>query len=115
MGSRDHSVTCETCGLQRGGFNDYKCRCDTAMKHHVIEDYALAISVTLGAGADKASACIAWSGGSCLVAARALCRGFWVLTDGGDAPPADVVCRATALVIGVCFKERVQKALEELP
>lgn len=28
MGSRDHSITCETCGMQRGGLNDYKCRCD---------------------------------------------------------------------------------------
>ena len=28
MGSRDHSITCKTCGLQRGGLNDYKCHCD---------------------------------------------------------------------------------------
>ncbi len=28
MGGRDHSVTCEVCGLQRGGLNDYKCDCD---------------------------------------------------------------------------------------
>lgn len=27
MGSRDHSITCETCGAQRGGLNDYKCLC----------------------------------------------------------------------------------------
>ncbi len=25
---RDHSETCEACGCQRGGFNDYMCRCD---------------------------------------------------------------------------------------
>ena len=30
MGERDHSITCETCGLQRGGLNDYKCDCDIA-------------------------------------------------------------------------------------
>lgn len=30
MGSRDHSITCEKCGAQRGGLNDYKCRCDEA-------------------------------------------------------------------------------------
>jgi hypothetical protein len=28
MGSRDHSIECETCGLQRGGLNDLKCDCD---------------------------------------------------------------------------------------
>lgn len=28
MGSRDHSTTCETCGAQRGGLNDYRCVCD---------------------------------------------------------------------------------------
>jgi hypothetical protein len=28
MGSRDHSVECEKCGLMRGGLNDLKCDCD---------------------------------------------------------------------------------------
>jgi hypothetical protein len=28
MSGRDHSITCETCGMQRGGLNDYKCHCD---------------------------------------------------------------------------------------
>ena len=28
MGSRDHSMACATCGVQRGGLNDLKCRCD---------------------------------------------------------------------------------------
>jgi len=32
MGSRDHATTCETCGLQRGGLNDYKCLCDSAQE-----------------------------------------------------------------------------------
>ena len=32
MGSRDRSITCETCGLQRGGLNNYKCRCDEALE-----------------------------------------------------------------------------------
>lgn len=27
MGDRDHSITCETCGFQRGGLNDLKCDC----------------------------------------------------------------------------------------
>lgn len=30
MGSRDHSETCETCGMQRGGLNDLLCFCDKA-------------------------------------------------------------------------------------
>lgn len=30
MGDRDHSITCEVCGLQRGGLNNYKCHCDAA-------------------------------------------------------------------------------------
>jgi len=30
VGSRDHAITCEVCGLQRGGLNDYKCLCDSA-------------------------------------------------------------------------------------
>ena len=30
MGSRDHSIPCIVCGLQRGGLNDYKCLCDSA-------------------------------------------------------------------------------------
>lgn len=29
MGSRDHSVECEKCGLMRGGLNDLKCDCDS--------------------------------------------------------------------------------------
>ena len=29
MGERDHSIKCETCGVQRGGLNDLKCFCDT--------------------------------------------------------------------------------------
>jgi hypothetical protein len=32
MGSRDHSSTCKTCGLQRGGLNNLKCRCDMRVK-----------------------------------------------------------------------------------
>jgi hypothetical protein len=30
VGSRDHSITCATCGYQRGGLNDDKCKCDIA-------------------------------------------------------------------------------------
>jgi hypothetical protein len=28
VGERDHSVKCETCGVQRGGLNDLRCYCD---------------------------------------------------------------------------------------
>lgn len=28
MGSRDHSVECEKCGIMRGGLNDLKCDCE---------------------------------------------------------------------------------------
>lgn len=28
MGERDHSITCERCGMQRGGINEYLCDCD---------------------------------------------------------------------------------------
>lgn len=28
MGGRDHSVTCPRCDVDRGGFDDLKCRCD---------------------------------------------------------------------------------------
>ena len=28
MGSRDHSIECDVCGLGRGGMNDLRCDCD---------------------------------------------------------------------------------------
>jgi hypothetical protein len=33
VSGRDHSITCDTCGFQRGGLNDYKCDCD------VVDEY----------------------------------------------------------------------------
>jgi hypothetical protein len=192
MGSRDHSVTCETCGLQRGGLNDYKCHCDIGdalnegrldldrgvvggrtiavkcdpkynksrsaaevfarprpfpelkcatastpeaavaehesrrMLHRVIEDVRLGLVLTLGVGADEAFARIAWKGGSCLVDASALCAGRWELLlatqevaedelpRGGDPPPTDVVCCATALAVRAWIQESIQRTLENL-
>jgi hypothetical protein len=32
VGSRDHSVKCETCGEQRGGLNNYKCHCEVLLQ-----------------------------------------------------------------------------------
>lgn len=29
MGSRDHSIECEECGVYKGGLNDLKCLCET--------------------------------------------------------------------------------------
>jgi outer membrane immunogenic protein len=40
MGSRDHSITCETCGVQRGGLNDYKCLCDETSTRGTTRYYA---------------------------------------------------------------------------
>lgn len=40
MGGRDHSITCVTCGLQRGGLNNYKCHCDEPSSGHVDESLA---------------------------------------------------------------------------
>jgi len=31
MSGRDHSIQCKTCGVQRGGINDYKCPCDVLL------------------------------------------------------------------------------------
>ena len=147
MGERDHSIKCETCGLQRGGLNDLKCRCDWnrdiaaglidpgplaehtpphGMKHRVIQDSRLGLILTLANGADGALARISWLGGSCVVDARALCAGRWELflatqevaedelPRGGNQPPTDIVCRATALAVGARFQESVQRALEDL-
>lgn len=37
MGSRDHAITCATCGVQRGGINDDKCMCDSKSTEALME------------------------------------------------------------------------------
>ena len=39
MGSRDHSITCEDCGYDRGGLNDLECLCDDRVRLQSILSY----------------------------------------------------------------------------
>lgn len=95
------------------------------MRRRSIEDRACGVVLELGLdGGDSVEARVSWRDGSsdlpepnrsCWVESSALTIGRWIQTREGDDPPIAVVCRATALAVGVRIKQDVLAALEGLP
>ncbi len=86
------------------------------MKHRVITDPVLCITLTLGVNGGLAR--ISWSDGSCHVNEAALCLGRWTLAKFQDhpeqTPPAAVVCCATALAVGAWINESIGLLRDEV-
>lgn len=103
MGSRDHSVTCATCGFQRGGLNDDKCLCDDLPRVAPVAtfDVYFARKALRLFDAGQVSALVVAGHLPCAVdrieALEAACRGGLGLIDGVEEPDSTLQAVAELL------------------